>query len=206
MAEELQSLLEKIQKDGVDKARDEASQILADARKQADEITRKAEQDAQERREGAEKEAEAFARRGRRALDQAARDVRISLRGAIEETLRALVRSDVARATDATTLVDLLKRVVDAYCGDRSGTTTLEIAVPDEVKDEVAAHFLGRLTEEMKKGVTIKGDAALVAGFRVSIVDDRVEHDFSDEAMTDALCALLRPHLADIVKSAGKED
>lgn len=206
MAEELQSLLEKIQKDGVEKARTEAERILEDARQQADTVRKQAEEEARNRREAAEREAKDLQERGQRALEQAARDVILTLKGAIEATLRALVRKDVAAALDPAATADILKQVVDAYCKDRGGTPSLELLVPEELRDRIAEHFLGRLTREMQDGVAIKGDGTVLAGFRVSVKDDQMEHDFSDEAITDALCSLLRPHLANIVKSADRED
>ena len=58
------------------------------------------------------------------------------------------------------------------------------------------------LAQAMREGIELKGDGAIVSGFRVSLVDDNVEHDFTEAAITTALCELLRPHIADIVKQA----
>ena len=74
MTEDLQQLLEKIQRDGVDKAKSEADQILADARARAKALTDQAKADAEKMKAEAEKEAEAFGRRAEETIRQAARD------------------------------------------------------------------------------------------------------------------------------------
>ncbi len=48
MAEELQSLIEKINRDGVEKAKAEAEKIVAEAKKQAETIVKKAKDEAAE--------------------------------------------------------------------------------------------------------------------------------------------------------------
>ena len=53
-------------------------------------------------------------------------------------------------------------------------------------------------------GIEIVGDGRVTHGFRVVIKEDNVEHDFSQEAITETLCRLLRPHIAGIVQEASK--
>ena len=48
----------------------------------------------------------------------------------------------------------------------------------------------------------IKADDSIISGFKVSLKGDNVQHDFSGEAITEAMCRLLRPHLAEIVKQS----
>ena len=91
MSEELQSLLEKINSDGVMKAnaqRDaiiagaeaEAAAIIADARKKADEISKEA-----------AAEAETLQKRAESAINQAARDVVLKLKAELESRISAAV-------------------------------------------------------------------------------------------------------------------
>ena len=70
MAEDLQYLMERIQKDAVDKAETEAAAIIARAKDKAAEIVKAAEAEASARLEKADKDAEAFTERSERTLEQ----------------------------------------------------------------------------------------------------------------------------------------
>ena len=83
MAEQLQGLLERIQKDGIDKADAEGQRIIDDAKAQAASIISDAEAKAKAGLDNAEREGAAFAERGKVALQQAARDVVITVGDAI---------------------------------------------------------------------------------------------------------------------------
>ena len=63
MAEDLQYLMERIQKDAVDKAENEAAAIIAKAKEKAADIVKAAEAEASARLEKADKDAEAFSKR-----------------------------------------------------------------------------------------------------------------------------------------------
>ena len=74
MAEELQNLLEKIKRDGVDKANAEAAAIVAKAKSDAESIVKEAETKAAAAKAAAEAEAKAEAVRAEETIRQAARD------------------------------------------------------------------------------------------------------------------------------------
>ena len=202
MAEELQSLLERIQKDGVQKAEAEAARLLEQARLQADNLEREAQDRAKAIVAKAERESAAFFERSRRALQQAGRDVVLSVAQSLNDTLSVIVRRDVSEALDAETLKRMLARVVDAYCTHPGGNVRIDILVPPALQREITAFFMDRYAEQMRHGLEIRGDTTLHAGFRVSFSGGNMQHDFSSEAIADALSQLLRPELAQIVQAS----
>ncbi|MCE9612968.1 MAG: hypothetical protein K8T26_01745 [Lentisphaerae bacterium] len=205
MAEQLESLLERIQKDGVDKAQAEAKRMVAQADQQAAEIIRKAEARAAELVQKAEKDSQAFAERGRVALQQAARDVLISLADAVNRTLATLVSTDVKQALDPQTLGRILEQVTSVYVQAPAGQQRLEVLLAPEQQQAIRDYFTARLAQAMRAGIEIKGDGRVLAGFRVSVVGQSVQHDFSEPAITASLCELLRPHMAQIVRDAARK-
>lgn len=202
MAEELQSLLDKIQRDGVEKAESEATRITTAATDEAAEIVAAAEKKAQAIVAQAKTDGEAFAVRGRQSLDQAARDVILSLRDSINATLATLVRKETAEALKNGALVKILEQVVAAYCDDTAGNTPVELLLPADLQDRIRNHFFTKLDESVRSGLEIKADSSVLAGFRVSLTDEQVEHDFTDSAIAEAMCKILRPRLAETVKEA----
>ena len=202
MAQELQSLLDRFQKDGVEKADAEAQRIVEDAKSKAETIVKDAEEQAAAALKQAEKDGKAFEDRGRAALEQAARDVVITVKDAVTRALRAVVQHEVRAAMTPDNVAAMLAELVKAYAKAGAGAGGIEILLPEDQKQAVADTMLARFQDAMREGVTLKGDGRVVAGFRVALVDDNVEHDFTEEAVTAALCELLRPHIAGILKQA----
>ncbi len=204
MTEELQTLLDKIQKDGVDKAENDASKIISEANANAKQIVGDAEKKAQTKMEDAERDAVAFEDRAKKSLKQTARDVVISVEESIHTTLKSFVQKETSSELSPDTLKKLLTTVVEAYCKDNAGSP-IEVLVNPDQQAEIAKFFTEKFAKEMKDGLEIKSDSTVISGFKVSIVNDKVQHDFSGEAITDALCQLLRPHLAEIMRSSQKK-
>lgn len=203
MAEQLQGLLDRIQRDGVDKAKAEADVILESARQKAAKIIADAEKAAEAQRQKAEKDSKTFADRGKKALEQAARDVLLSLGESINRTVQALVRRDVGQALSAEALAGIIAEVVKSYT--KADSRDVAVLVPEDKRAAIIKHVNAALSGAAAKGLTISGDERLTAGFRVVLKDKNVEHDFSQEAITRALSQLLRPAIADIVKSAAEK-
>lgn len=206
MPEELQNLLDRIQKDGVEKAQAESDQVLTQAREEAAGIVKDAEAKAATMKVASEKDAEALVERGKKTLEQAARDVVLSVRGTIDATLTRLVGASVSEALSNDTLKTMLATVVETYCKAGADDTPVVLLLSSEQKQALTDFFMASYAAELKKGLEIKDDDSIVAGFRVSMPKAKLEHDFTEPAITEALCQLLRPQLAEIVKQAVSKD
>ena len=200
MAEQLQSLLERIQKDGIEKADAEATRILEQANEQARKIVSDAQAKAAEMIKKAETDSQAYQQRSRKALEQAARDVVLYVRDAIDETLKKLVSKEVTQSLTPERLGKLIETVVKAYAQSGQTTGRLDVLLNPDQQKAVREYFMGKLSQSMKQGLEIEGRDDIVSGFRVSVEGGRIQHDFSGEAITEAISALLRPELARILQ------
>jgi len=201
MAEELKHLLERIQSEGVAEADKKAAEIKSKAQAEADKIVSDARVKAAAMIEDARKEADAQALRGRQALEQAARDVVLTVGEGVSRLFDGIVKRNVDQALDAAALQSLVVSVVDAYAKGNGGEK-LQVIVAQSQQNALADTLIKQLGESVRSGVTISGDDRILSGFRVAAPDAHVEHDFTGAAVSDALCELLRPHLAEIVRSA----
>lgn len=201
MAEELQGLLDRIQKEGVERAESEAAQITADAKDKAKAIVAEAESQAKAILEQAEKESALFQQRSENAVSQAARDVILSVGEAVTATFQAIVARQVEAAMNADALPGLIQEAIRAYT-DAEGATTIEVLLSEEQQEAVSAYFMKEFAEKMKDGLTIRGSRSVISGFTVTLTDSGVQHDFTGEALTSAIGQLLRPQLAKIVSGA----
>ncbi|MFC1498310.1 hypothetical protein ACFLS1_07565 [Verrucomicrobiota bacterium] len=200
MTAELQNLLERIQKDGVEKAETATEKTISEAKAKAKSILAEAEEKAGKLLEKAEEDAKAFEERARKSLKQAARDVILSIGTALNNTMKDIVKSKSAEALKSETLEKIIAETVAAYCSETSKDKRIEILLPADQQKRITDFFLSQYAAQLEKGIEIKADSSIAAGFKVSVVDENVEHDFSDEAISEALCQLLSPRLTEIVK------
>jgi V/A-type H+/Na+-transporting ATPase subunit E len=202
MAQELQSLLEKIQQEGLAKAESQAQVLLQSARKQADQILSEARAAADATRAKAEQDGAVFAERARASLNQAARDVVLSVSNMLTATLRDLVLRDVRTALTPDALQKMLESVVAAYFSNPEEERQIDLLLKPDQADKLRAFLLGRFKDQLRGGLQVKGDSSVLAGFKVNVTDEKVQHDLTDAAIADALSQLLRPQVAAIVKQA----
>lgn len=199
MAENLQNLLDRIQQDGVENAKEEAEAIVSKAKQEAAELVRNAEEQKASMISDAERESKTFADRGEKALQQAARDVVLSVGDAIDRTLGGVVNAKVAETLTDDVLKQMIVKVVEAY-GDTSGG--VEISLSKEDEETLSSYLMGELSSKLSGGCDVRGDGKITSGFRVSMSEGHVSHDFTGDAIGDALARLVRPHLAEVTRAA----
>lgn len=197
MSEELQSLLERIEKDGVAKANAQADDILNNAKTKAAKLIEDAEAKAAQILEKAESDSKVFEARSAKALEQAARDTVLSVESAVTAIFDRIAGKAVAESLDLTTVQNAVAALIDGYIkADAAATVTLSEAQRAGVTDYLAGKFQALLNE----GLTIEGSSSIASGFKVTLTKDHVEHDFTGKAVADALATMIRPELAKIVK------
>ena len=189
--ENLDALLNKIRSEGVDAAKAEADALLAKAKADADAIVAAAKKEAETALATAKAEAERAAQGAEATIRQAARDVLLKLGQDITALLERTLGGAVDESLKAGPLVE--KLVADAVTAYIKGGAAEVVAAPD-----VAQALKTKLAAQ--KEVTVVTDAQMGTGFRVKLAGGRVEHDFTGASVTDALAALLRPQLAELLK------
>ena len=191
MAEELQQLLEKIQRDGVDKANAEAAAIVAKAKAEADAIEKKAQDDAAAAEAKGKADAEAYAARARETISQAARDTVLKVKEDVTKLLTKLLAQDVSAAL-ATEAVPLAAAAVKELVTGSGAEVAASAKLVDALRAQLAA--------QAQNGVKVVADEMTGAGFTVKLDNGRVEHDFTDAAISEALAQRLRSDLAALLK------
>lgn len=205
MTEELQSLLDRIRTEGVERAEAEAARIVAEAGERATGIVAGAERQAAELRSAAETDAAATLQRGHTALEQAGRDFLLSLQKSIESVLRETLCETVADALTPDIMAQILVRLADAYAAHDMNESRVDVLLSPEDRDAVGAIVMEKYRELVRQGLTLRPDEREDHGFKVSFVDYNLYHDFSAEALAEALAPVLKPPLCDIVRRAVAE-
>lgn len=192
MAEELQQLLEKIQREGVDKANAEAKAITDKANAEAKAMAEKAREEAEAARAKAEEDAKSYAERAAVTIRQAARDTMLEIKNSVEGLFTALLVQDVKKAL-ADNAVELAGEAVKALA---TGSEDAQVAANARLAEALRA----QLADSAAAGVKVVTDDSVGNGFSIRLDGGRVEHDFSEQAITAALAQRLRPDLAKILE------
>lgn len=189
--ENLEKLLDKIQQDGVDKAKQEAKAVLDEARAKARDIVQNATEKADELRSKAEKDAEGFKASAEATVRQAARDILLGVEQDVTKLFSKLLLKDVTAAMEKGDWVaKLAKEAVKTYL--KGG----------EMEVDAGKNLMNTLRAELasEKEIKLITDENTGNGFRIRLEGGRVEHDFTGDAVTAALSELLRPELAALLK------
>jgi V/A-type H+-transporting ATPase subunit E len=202
MSEELQSLLDRIEKDGVDKANARADEIVAAAEAKAAELVKNAEAQAAAYMVKAEEDSKAFETRSAKALDQSARDVILSVERSVAAIFARIAGEEIAQALDIETVRSCVASLIESYTKADAEGTRLAITLSDKQSADVVAYLSQKFQTQLTNGVTIEGSDVIGSGFKVAVTDKEVEHDFTGQAVAEALGNLLRTDLATIVKGA----
>jgi V/A-type H+-transporting ATPase subunit E len=202
MDEQLQSLLDRIQKDGVEKAEAQAAEIVAAARVEAARIVDEAKRTAAEQSARAEQDAKRFLERSTTTLEQTGRDFLLQLRAAIERVLEESAKEAVGEGLNPETMAAMLEHLANAYAARDFNEHRIEVLVSLEDRQRFVELVFARYRKLLGEGLTIQVDDRLQGGFKVSLVDYRLYHDFTVEAIAEALSALLKPPMDDIVRRA----
>lgn len=204
MADDIQQLIERIQREAIGEAEAKAQKIVEQAKEKAATIVREAEQKARAIVEKAERDAEIFVERSRKTLEQAARDLLITVGQGIEHIVEDIVGEALDRTMDDQFLKDMLLKLAQAYVEQGGAESRIEVLVSKKDQEEIVRFFAQKYREKLVKGIEIHTDSNIFKGFRVVLSDQHVVHDFTKAAIAEALCAFLRPHLAEIVHRAAK--
>ena len=186
--EDLQSILEKINREGVEKADAEAKRIVDAARAEADALLRDARDAAAKEKADADRESAAAASRAEETIRQAARDVVLGVKESIDAILIGLLTKDVAAAlADGSAAAEIAAAAVRELAGP--GEITCGPKLAETLKAQAAA--LGSFT--------IVTDETAGGGFSVRTDGGRVEHAFTTEVIAAEIAKRLRPDLAKLL-------
>ena len=198
---QLQELIDKIKKDGVGAAEASAQAIIADAEKRAEAIVAEAERKASESEKKAKAEAERLEKASFDAIKQAARNTILSFRDGINAELSALVQSETAKAYDDKLLKTLIPEVVKEWVKNPEASS-ISVLLSEKDTAALSSSLTAALKGEIAKGLEIKADSSLDAGFRISTKDGAAFYDFSAESVAALFSAYLNPKTAQIMKDA----
>jgi V/A-type H+-transporting ATPase subunit E len=199
---QVQELIDKIKKDGIKTATEEASRIKNEAQTEARRIVEAAKREADDIINRGRQDAERSEKAGIAALEQASRNLVLAFKDEIQALLNKIVGEHVAASYGEDTIKAALPEILKLWA--EKGTDNLSLILPEGELQKIQAFFNEKLTAELRKGVELKSNRKLPSGFHISNREGSVYYDFSAEAAAGLLSAYLNPKLAEILKNSSK--
>jgi V/A-type H+-transporting ATPase subunit E len=199
---QIQDLVESIKRDGISEASKRAAEMIAEAKAKADEIVRSGTKDAARIVEDARKEVAVMQQSGRAAVEQASRDVLLSLKKSIQAQLDSLLEKEVSNMMSGDTLAALIVGIVKSGMVDVSQSA---VDLNQENLKKLAATLKIRLADEIASGLVIRPVESVRTGFRISEKDGKSFYAFSDEEVASLMTPFLNPMIQEIVFDSSRK-
>ncbi|MBN1872434.1 MAG: hypothetical protein JW800_07665 [Candidatus Omnitrophica bacterium] len=197
--EDLNSLIEKINREGVQAAQDKAKDIELDAEKRAKAIVAKAEKEAQKLIDEARDEGVRMQESGKESLKQAGRDLIIALRKEIADILDRIIALRVRDELTPNDMAKIISTLIKNYENSDEGGIIVSLGKDD--LEAMEKSFLAKLKEETKKKVILRKSDDIQGGFIISYDAGKSHYDFTDKALADYLSQYLKPKLSELLKT-----
>jgi V/A-type H+-transporting ATPase subunit E len=199
---QLQELIEKIKKEGIESAQAGAAKLRADAQAEAKKIIEEARREAQGIINQGKADAERSEKAGIAAIEQASRNLVLAFKGEIQGLLDTLCAEAVASSYSIDVIKGILPDLIKNWAVKNTDSLTVILSEGDLKKLDDA--FKSRLVSALRGGVELKTGKTLGGGFHIAEKDGSAFYDFSAETVANLLSAFLNPRLAEILKNASK--
>lgn len=199
---QLQDLLDKIRREGLEAAEAERAKILAEAAATRAGMIEAAKKEALAITESARSDAARAEEAGRAALAQASRDFLLAFRAELEATLAAAVADKTRAALGPEVLAEAIPLAVKGLAS--GGTADLSVLLPPALLSKMEAAIPSMVAAGLGKNVGLKASPGIDAGFRVVEKDGAAYYDFSAGALADLFASRLNEKLAATIRNAAK--
>lgn len=200
MAEELQSLLEKINEEGVKKADKAKDEIIAKAKKEAADIVAKAKSKSEDIIKKSEEDAKSNETRAANSIRQASRDILLSMKEELNNRLESVIKKCVGESMTPEFMGKIILEMEKSFLSKGiDADNGMEILLSKKDLDSMQTLFQGSLGKDFKTTPEISLGHDFTAGVKVGFKGNDLFFDFSDDALSEIICAYVGPRLANII-------
>ncbi len=201
MQTKLQELTEKIYREGVEKAREEAEKITTEAQEQADALLVKAKKDADELIKKAEKDAEALKKNTFNELQLTSRQLLSDLRQKVVnlvelKTIKPTINEVFA---DSSFTSDMVLAMIKNWQPGSNEDINLTVLLPENNQKEFENLFMKKAEQLLQKGLEVKFSDKIKGGMKIGPKDGGYMISFTDEDFENLFRSYLRPKLIELL-------
>ncbi len=198
----MQGLLERIHQMGTEEADQKKSAIIEAAKTEAANLIKDAEEKAASIVSTAKSEAVKMEQKGQAALQQASRDVIISLKKSVEETVEAALTPIVKAAMTTETIATSVQALVKAFAAAGLDTSKgIELLLTEADKTLLTDSALAAIKKEIGTELTLTPVKTISGGIQIGLVGDDAKYDITAETIAEMLCEFLSPQIVGLIKA-----
>lgn len=204
MEVQLQELVEKIKRDGVNQAEAQAKDIVSEAEQKATSIIKNAQEQADEiiaksKELASKNEAAAVS-----AIKQAGRNLVLTFKDSVIAYIDSLIQTETQKAYNENVIKTLIPQVVQAWVAQLH-SNDIDVLLSSSDFDTLKSSILQKFKDDLAKGIEVKADKSIGAGFKIGTKDGAAYYDFTAEAVASMFADYLNPSVAEILQAAVKE-
>ncbi|MDP8214930.1 MAG: hypothetical protein RAO92_07600 [Candidatus Euphemobacter frigidus] len=199
MAEQLQELIERINREGVESAEKKASKIIKAAEERAKKIVDDADDKAGELVGNAQTEAKSIQENAEKAIRQSFRNIMISLKDEIRKYLDTILKKEIGESLSPEALSKIILTVSTTCAEQIKGDKEVNVLISPADAKKIAESLLDRLKKEAGTKVKIKPVPNIDAGFMISFDGGKSSYDFTDQGLQELLSAYISAQLKKII-------
>ncbi len=203
MENKLQELTDKIYAEGVDKARSEADEIIANAKSEAEKLQKKAEKEAAAIIENAKKEAGEIKK-------NVASEVKLSARqsiNTIKQEITGLItakaaKEDVGKAfADKDFVKQIIVTAVKNWNPSESEGIDAAVLLPEKDQKDLNDYFSNKQKSLLDAGLELNFDDSMESGFKIGPKDGSYQISFTEEDFESFFKNYMRPRTTELLYS-----
>lgn len=187
MTDRIEEITQKIYNEGITKAKDDAGQLIADAKEKAEAIIQLAKKTQDEIIRNAQKKAEKERQHNNAELQLAARQFISHLKQQITTLIStAQVDTPVNTAfTDQAFIKKIILTLIEKWDTNEQKNIDLNLFLAPEEQKELTAFLQSKANEALNKGLEISVDKKLKSGFKIGPKDGSYIISFTAEDFTN---------------------
>jgi V/A-type H+-transporting ATPase subunit E len=201
MENKLQELTQKLYTVGVEKAKNEAEIIIADAQKKADLIIKDAKTEAKIIIDNAKKESAELKKKTESELKLSSKQVIATVKSQITNlVVQDLISKDLEKnLADNNFMQTILELMVKKWQPDDALSIDLQIILPQEKKDDFNKYIRDKINHLLAKGLTVNFEDNFKSGFKIAPKDNSYIINFAQEDFDNFFKTYLRTQTANLL-------
>ena len=199
MNSKIQQLTETIYNEGIQKAREEADALLAEAKKKAATIEKNAQKEADKLMAETNKKSQEL----KRQMDSEIRMTPNQAISALKQEITSVITMKVIQPSvkelfsDKDFLKKLITNVVKGWVEKES--YDIKVILPESDREQMVTFFKNNLAEELNKGLKVTFSQNAKSGFKIGPSDESYLISFTDEDFSNFLKGYLRPKTSQLL-------
>ncbi len=201
MEGKLQELTEKLYQEGIEKANQDAEQIIQKAKKEASEIIKNAQKEANNIIAQAEKRSEEIRKNVQSEVKLAANQAISAIKQQIVNLITAkIVEPPIQEAfNDVEFIKKIIEIAIKNWNPKEHERVDLTLLLPKKHEEELGKYFLSNGIKLIRSGLEVHFDENLTGGFQIGPKDGTYKISFTDEDFENFFKEYLRPRTIQIL-------